>query len=148
MIRPCKEYRARKYAGADRLSVPGGRALYYSPADLMRESSWYSAAPELAYRDYGAKIFFHIGEGDEVTVPSSKSVYLYNWGDWPLLFVGMDYDKTSSRRHRFRWRYRPTAGRLRSSSTYRVPSSNTVYTGLSGDGWSQVERGCVGYRAA
>lgn len=37
---------------------------------------------------------------------------------------------TSSRRHRFRWRYRPTAGRLRSSSTYRVPSSNTVYTGL------------------
>ena len=54
----------------------------------MRESSWYSAAPELAYRDYGAKIFFHIGEGDEVTVPSSKSVYLYNWGRLAASFRG------------------------------------------------------------
>ena len=89
----CKEYRARNMLVLTGYPFQGGEPLYYSPADLMRESSWYSAAPELAYRDYGAKIFFHIGEGDEVTVPSSKSVYLYNWGDWPLLFVGMDYDK-------------------------------------------------------
>lgn len=89
----CKEYRARNMLVLTGYPFQGGEPLYYSPADLMRESSYYSAAPELAYRDYGAKIFFHIGEGDEVTVPSSKSVYLYNWGDWPLLFVGMDYDK-------------------------------------------------------
>lgn len=89
----CKEYRARNMLVLTGYPFQGGEPLYYSPADLMRESSYYSAAPELAYRDYGAKIFFHIGEGDEVTVPSSKSVYLYNWGDRPLLFVGMDYDK-------------------------------------------------------
>ena len=96
----------------------------------MRESSWYSAAPELAYRDYGAKIFFHIGEGDEVTVPSSKSVYLYNWGDWPLLFVGMDYDKYQLAPASFPVEVSSDRRTLRSSSTYRVPSSNTVYTGL------------------
>lgn len=115
----------------------------------MRESSWYSAAPELAYRDYGAKIFFHIGEGDEVTVPSSKSVYLYNWGDWPLLFVGMDYDK-----------YQARAGIVSGGGIVRPQDAydQAVRIGcrvrircipaFSGDGWSQVERGCVGYRAA
>lgn len=71
---------------------------FFGPQTLM-ESFWgwagdYSA---LAYRDYGPKVFLEIGEGDTITMPTSKSVYLYHWDDAGnlLQFFGCDYDDLS-----------------------------------------------------
>jgi len=63
-----------------------------TPADLMSaEPTYWGAYPELAYRDYGPKIFLEIGAGDVVTVPSSRGEYLYNWSeDGILYFFGCD----------------------------------------------------------
>jgi hypothetical protein len=64
---------------------------YYSPADLMGINSYWANNPQLAERDCGPKIFFEIAEGDVVTVPSSKSEYLYNWAeDGTFYFFGAD----------------------------------------------------------
>ncbi len=73
-------------AGGQHVPMP-----YYSPADLMDESSYWANNPQLAERDCGPKIFFEIAEGDVVTVPSSKSEYLYNWStDGKFYFFGAD----------------------------------------------------------
>ena len=71
---------------------------YYSPAELIESSSYWSNYESLAYRDYGPKVFFEIGEGDVITMPSEKSHYLYNWGNdgYTLYFYGADYDAKRS----------------------------------------------------
>ena len=64
---------------------------YYSPADLKDADDYWANNPQLAERDCGPKIFFEIAEGDVVTVPSSKSEYLYNWSsDGTFYFFGAD----------------------------------------------------------
>ena len=66
---------------------------YYSPADLKEASSYWGNNPALALRDYGPKIFLEIGEGDVITVPSSKSEYFYNWAeDGTFYFFGADLE--------------------------------------------------------
>lgn len=58
-----------------------------SPEKLMNYNpDYWGAYPELAYRDYGPKIFLEIGAGDVVTVPTSRSEYLYNWSDVDGIF--------------------------------------------------------------
>lgn len=71
---------------------------YYSPAELIESSSYWRNYESLAYRDYGPKVFFEIGEGDVITMPSEKSHYLYNWGNDgnTLYFYGADYDAKRS----------------------------------------------------
>lgn len=71
---------------------------YYSPADLKESSSYWRNYESLVYRDYGPKVFFEIGEGDVITMPSEKNHYLYNWGDdgYTLYFYGADYDAKQS----------------------------------------------------
>ena len=64
---------------------------YYSPSDLKDTDDYWANNPQLAERDCGPKIFFEIAEGDVVTVPSSKSEYLYNWStDGTFYFFGAD----------------------------------------------------------
>ena len=64
---------------------------YYSPADLKEASAYWRDFPALALRDFGPKIFFEIAEGDVITVPSSRSEYLYNWAaDGTFYFYGAD----------------------------------------------------------
>ena len=66
---------------------------YYSPADLQETSAYWREFPALALRDYGPKIFLEIAEGDVITVPSSRSEYLYNWGiDGTFYFFGADLE--------------------------------------------------------
>ena len=66
---------------------------YYSPADLKETSAYWRDFPALALRDFGPKIFFEIAEGDVITVPSSRSEYLYNWGiDGTFYFYGADLE--------------------------------------------------------
>ena len=71
---------------------------YYSPTELIESSSYWRNYESLAYRDYGPKVFFEIGEGDVITMPSEKSHYLYNWGNdgYTLYFYGADYDAKRS----------------------------------------------------
>ena len=71
---------------------------YFSPADLVEASSYWRNYESLVYRDYGPKVFFEIGEGDVITMPSEKNHYLYNWGDdgYTLYFYGADYDAKQS----------------------------------------------------
>ncbi len=71
---------------------------YYSPADLKDSSSYWRNYESLVYRDYGPKVFFEIGEGDVITMPSERNHYLYNWGDdgYTLYFYGADYDAKQS----------------------------------------------------
>ena len=71
---------------------------YYSPAELIESSSYWRNYESLAYRDYGPKVFFEIGEGDVITMPSEKNHYLYNWADdgYTLYFYGADYDAKRS----------------------------------------------------
>lgn len=71
---------------------------YYSPAELIESSSYWRNYESLAYRDYGPKVFFEIGEGDVITMPSEKNHYLYNWGNdgYTLYFYGADYDAKRS----------------------------------------------------
>ena len=64
---------------------------YYSPADLKEASSYWANNPQLALRDFGPKVFLEIGEGGVVTMPSSRSEYLYNWAsDGTFYFFGAD----------------------------------------------------------
>jgi hypothetical protein len=64
---------------------------YYSPADLKEMSSYWRDFSGLALRDFGPKIFLEIADGDVITVPSSRSEYLYNWGtDGTFYFYGAD----------------------------------------------------------
>ncbi len=64
---------------------------YYSPADLKDASNYWANNPQLALRDYGPKVFLEIGEGDVVTMPSSRGEYLYNWAsDGTFYFFGAD----------------------------------------------------------
>ena len=64
---------------------------YYSPADLKGVSSYWANNPQLALRDFGPKVFLEIGEGGVVTMPSSRSEYLYNWAsDGTFYFFGAD----------------------------------------------------------
>ena len=64
---------------------------YYSPADLKEASAYWRDFPALALRDFGPKIFLEIAEGDVITVPSSRSEYLYNWAaDGTFYFYGAD----------------------------------------------------------
>ena len=64
---------------------------YYSPADLKETSAYWRDFPALALRDFGPKIFLEIAEGDVITVPSSRSDYLYNWADdGTFYFYGAD----------------------------------------------------------
>lgn len=63
-----------------------------TPAQLMEaDADYWGDYPELAYRDYGPKIFLEIGAGDVVTVPTSRNEYLYNWSnDGTFFFFGCD----------------------------------------------------------
>ena len=64
---------------------------YISPADLKSNSSYWSNNPQLAERDCGPKIFFEIGAGDVITIPSSRSEYFFNWSeDGTFYFYGAD----------------------------------------------------------
>ena len=64
---------------------------YHSPADLKEASSYWRNNPALALRDFGPKIFLEIADGDVITVPSSRSEYLYNWAsDGTFYFYGAD----------------------------------------------------------
>ena len=66
---------------------------YYSPADLKETSAYWRDFPALALRDFGPKIFLEIAEGEVITVPSSRSEYLYNWGiDGTFYFFGADLE--------------------------------------------------------
>lgn len=66
----------------------------YTPADLLDANpNYYAKGQNLIYRDYGPKFFLEIGEGDVLTVPSSKGEYLYNWAAEGFLnFYGCDYE--------------------------------------------------------
>lgn len=69
------------------------RIPYYSPADLKEASSTWYNYPALALRDYGPKIFLEIGEGDVITIPSSRGEYLYNWStEGTFYFFGSDLE--------------------------------------------------------
>ena len=74
---------------ADGTSVP---VPYSSPTDLKNDSSYWANNPQLALRDYGPKVFLEIGEGDVVTVPSSRGEYLYNWAVDSFYFFGADIE--------------------------------------------------------
>lgn len=66
---------------------------YHTPSELMEWSSYWKNNPALALRDFGPKIFLEIGEGDVVTVPSSKGELFYNWSsDGIFYFYGADVD--------------------------------------------------------
>ena len=66
---------------------------YYTPSELIEMSSYWKNNPALALRDYGPKIFLEIGEGDVVTVPSSKGELFYNWSeDGTFYFYGADVE--------------------------------------------------------
>lgn len=66
----------------------------YTPADLLEElPNYYAKGKNLIYRDYGPKIFLEIGQGDTLSVPSSKGEYLYNWDSAGYVnFFGCDYN--------------------------------------------------------
>ena len=48
------------------------------PKHLAANNDYWKNNPNLAYRDYGPKIFLEIGEGDVISVPTSKNTYFYN----------------------------------------------------------------------
>lgn len=84
-----------EYRRLNRLVVTGyqfqeEQVPFYSPEDLSKYIYW-KEYPELAYRDYGPKIFLEIGEGDKVTVPTSLTWRLAGYSnEWD--FVAMDYE--------------------------------------------------------
>lgn len=65
----------------------------YYPADLLEaRPNYYKHGQNLIYRDYGPKIFLEIGEGNTLSVPSSRSCHLFNWSpDGSVDFYGCDY---------------------------------------------------------
>ena len=66
---------------------------YYSPSDLKESDATWRDNPILALRDYGPKIFLEIGEGDVITIPTSRGEYLYNWSpDGTFYFFGGDLE--------------------------------------------------------
>lgn len=71
---------------------------FYTPEQLIdQRPNYYEGHHSLAYRDYGPKIFLHIGEGDVITVPSSRGEYFYNWSDNGVFyFFGTDLEKGQS----------------------------------------------------
>lgn len=48
------------------------------PQHLAANNDYWKNNPNLAYRDYGPKIFLEIGDGDVISVPTSKNTYFYN----------------------------------------------------------------------
>lgn len=67
---------------------------FVTPADLMEaDPSYWGAYPQVAYRDYGPKIFLEIGADGSVTVPTSRGEYFYNWSsDGTFYFYGADLE--------------------------------------------------------
>lgn len=49
------------------------------PQDLMDSHTSWRDNPSLAYRDYGPKTFLEIGEGDVITMPTSRAMRFYGW---------------------------------------------------------------------
>lgn len=49
------------------------------PQDLMDAHTSWRDNPSLAYRDYGPKTFLEIGEGDVITMPTSRAMRFYSW---------------------------------------------------------------------
>ena len=62
------------------------------PAKLMEEMpEYWGKYPQLAYRDYGPKIFLEIAADGSLSVPSERGEYLYNWSsDGTFYFYGAD----------------------------------------------------------
>ena len=66
---------------------------YLSPTDLKESAAYWRDFPALALRDYGPKIFLEIDQNGNITVPSSRGEYLYNWtSDGTFYFFGADLD--------------------------------------------------------
>ncbi|MBQ8204456.1 MAG: hypothetical protein IJZ78_03380 [Alistipes sp.] len=65
---------------------------FVTPADLMEaDPAYWGAYPQVAYRDYGPKIFLEIGADGSVSVPSSRSEFFYNWAEeGTFYFFGAD----------------------------------------------------------
>ena len=78
---------------ADGTYDPKSQPLY-TPADLAAaEAAYWGAYPQLAYRDYGPKIFLEIAADGTVSVPSERGEYLYNWSsDGTFYFYGADVE--------------------------------------------------------
>ena len=78
---------------ADGTYDPKSQPLY-TPADLAAaEAAYWGAYPQLAYRDYGPKIFLEIAADGTVSVPSERGEYLYNWSsDGTFYFYGADIE--------------------------------------------------------
>lgn len=66
----------------------------FTPADLAEsEAAYWGAYPQLAYRDYGPKIFLEIAADGTVSVPSERGEYFYNWSpDGTFYFYGADIE--------------------------------------------------------
>lgn len=66
----------------------------FTPADLAADDpAYWGAYPQLAYRDYGPKIFLEIAADGSVSVPSERGEYFYNWSsDGTFYFYGADIE--------------------------------------------------------
>lgn len=65
----------------------------FLPKHLMANHSYWSENPNLAYRDYGPKVFLEIANGDVVTMPTEKGTYFFNpsiINNFKLEFFGTD----------------------------------------------------------
>ena len=65
----------------------------FLPEHLMDSHSYWSENPNLAYRDYGPKVFLEIANGDVVTMPTEKGTYFFNPStidNFKLEFFGTD----------------------------------------------------------
>ena len=67
----------------------------FLPEHLMASDSYWAENPNLAYRDYGPKIFLEIAANGVVTVPTEKNTYFFNpqvLDNFSLSFYGTDYN--------------------------------------------------------
>ncbi|MBR5206168.1 MAG: hypothetical protein IKW52_03275, partial [Alistipes sp.] len=67
----------------------------FLPEHLMASDSYWAENPNLAYRDYGPKIFLEIAANGVVTVPTEENTYFYNprvTDNFSLSFYGTDYN--------------------------------------------------------
>lgn len=66
----------------------------FTPADLMAADDYWKNNPQLAYRDYGPKLFLEIAADGTVTMPSARNTYFYNWdaNGYTIMFYGCDYE--------------------------------------------------------
>lgn len=66
------------------------------PSDLAEAMpDYWGENPQLAYRDYGPKIFLEIAADGTVTVPSERGEYFYNWSeDGTFYFYGADIENS------------------------------------------------------